>query len=268
MVDLLGPADAGSINTLTTTGDVTSPVTGDTWFQDCAGGVSGTGTDEVAKYLNRMLQQLRVAIRKSNAPLSNAYDNMLAWAIQSGYDNFIGTAGGTANALTGSVPSSPISVPDGTVYRGFTSTPNTGAATYNHQGLGALPILLLDGTPLSGDEMDGAFVLMKAGSNWYLLSAPSGGDPLATTGVGAVVIAYPNITTGYTAGGSIGLTGVWLPGVGVPQSFAPGPGWQTADIRFGGANVPGTWEIQSVTSDSGYSGTISTGAIAVIKRIA
>ena len=152
MVDLLGPGDAGAVNYLTTTGDVTSPVAGDTWSQDCVGGVSGTGTDITAKDLNRSLQQLRVAIRAGGVPLSNAYDNMLAWAIQSGYDNFIGVAGGTANALTGSVPSSPISVPNGTVYFGWAANPNTGPATYDHQGLGALPILALDGSALGGRE--------------------------------------------------------------------------------------------------------------------
>lgn len=247
MVDLLGPADAGSINTLTTTSDVTSPVAGDTWFQDCAGGVSGTGTDEVAKYLNRYLQQLRVAIRAGNVPLSNAYDAMLAWAIESGFPNFItgGVAGGTANALTGSSVNSPTTVPDGTVYRGFSSTPNTGAATYNHQGLGALPILTPDGQALSGGEINGAFELMKAGSNWYLMSASQGENPFVTEGVGAVVVVEPAVTP--NSSDNVGTTSTWVPGVGgvSARHFIGHADYNAADHRWQGVSIPGTWVIQT-----------------------
>lgn len=259
MVDLLGPGDAGAVNYLTTTADVTSPVTGDTWSQDCIGGASGTGTDITAKDLNRSLQQLRVAIRAGGVPQSNAYDAMLAWAIQSGYDNFIGIAGGSANALTGSVPSSPISVPDGTVYRGVASTPNTGASTYNHQGLGALPILSLEGDALTGGEIDGVFELMKYGSNWYLLSGGDSGNPFQTTGVGAVVIVQS--TASASPFSLVGQTGTWSGSA--PSNFSLGGGGiGMIDARWAGIGAPaGTWQIQTISKDQsagGYGTTLST----------
>ena len=143
MVDLLGPADGGCLQTLTTTTDVTAPVAGDTWSQDCVGGVAGAGTDWTAKYENRLLQQLRVAIRMSGVPQSNAYDNMLSWAMQSGFVNWLQLGFvGTANALSGPAPNAPLAVEGGTLVCGVVETPtNTGAVTFNWSGLGAEPVL-------------------------------------------------------------------------------------------------------------------------------
>jgi hypothetical protein len=178
MVDLIGPGDAGAINTLSTTTDVVAPVAGDTWFQDCVGGdaTAGTPTPIVAKWLNWQLQQLRVSMRKSSVPLANNYDNMLSWAMQSGAANWAGTFGGTANALTGTAPNAPLGVQVGTLIRGKASAANTGAATFNWAGLGAQPITHIDGSALSGGEIayNQRVVLMWDGAAWVLITPAPG----------------------------------------------------------------------------------------------
>lgn len=183
MVDLLGPADAGAINTLTTTTDVTAPVADDSWFEDCAGGASGTGTPLVAKYLNRVLQQLRAAVRASGVPQANSYDEMLSWAIQSGFANWLQSGfGGTANALTGAAPNNPLAIEGGTVVCGVVGSglTNTEAATFDWAGLGAQPIVTIDGQPLSGGEYHGSYFLILRwdGGAWRIVSPP----PLAWYG--------------------------------------------------------------------------------------
>jgi hypothetical protein len=275
MVDLLGPADAGAINTLTTTSDVTSPVAGDTWFQDCAGGVSGTGTPEVAKYINRLLQQARVAIRGSNVPQSNAYDDMLSWAMQSGYANWVGTFGGTANALTGAASNSPIAVQVGTLIRGIASAANTGAVTFNWSGIGAHAVVKIDGTALTGGEIASGqrLVLMWDGTSWVIVSPLALAwlisqfpNPFTTTGVGAVVIGYP------------GTSSSPLPEVGNTTSFnafsttnsinfGSGGVYAVQDSRWLSSTIPGTWELAQVAA--AFSGGWTSGAgVAVIVRIA
>ena len=173
MVDLLGPADAGASPTHATTSDVTAPVSGDTWHFDCIGGVAGTATPVVSKWLNRLNQQLRAAIRSAGIPTSNAYDEMLSWAIQSGYANWVGFFAGAANALTGAAPNGPLTIPGGTVVCGqISASTNTGATTFNWAGLGVQNVHRLDGAVLTGGELrTGDFLVMRwDGGNWRIVS--------------------------------------------------------------------------------------------------
>lgn len=173
MTDLLGPDAAGATSALTTTSDVSNPTAGDTWYGDCVGGAAGTGTPIVSKWLNWTMQQLRVAIRKANVPTSNSYDNMLSWALQSGYYNWVATVGGTTNALTGNVNNAPVSmVPTGTLVRGIAAFTNTGPATFNLNSFGADNIVLPDGSALIGGELVAgrSFMLMRVASQWHLIS--------------------------------------------------------------------------------------------------
>ena len=107
MTDLLGPADAGAVNTLTTTTDVSNPAAGDTWFQDCTANNPATGSNMPSKFMDRLLQQVRRVIRLSGIPLNNSNDDMLGQAIQSGASNWAGAFGGTANALTATLSPAP-----------------------------------------------------------------------------------------------------------------------------------------------------------------
>lgn len=64
-----------------------------------------------------------------------------------------GVAGGTANALTISLVSNPVAYEDGMPMRFLVATPNTGAATINANGIGAIPLRLSTTTELAHDEL-------------------------------------------------------------------------------------------------------------------
>lgn len=93
----------------------------------------------------------------------------LARAIQNGKVNYAVT-GGTANALTATLSPVPAALIDGLVLRLKVSTANTGAATLNVNGLGALPITTMRGGALTrGDLPVGAVVqVVKSGSAFLL----------------------------------------------------------------------------------------------------
>jgi len=83
-IDLLGPGNAPNSTTVEPTDSVSFGAT-DTWFQDCPPGTTSGGTFMSALWFNRMLQQVRNAIRGMNllgTALSNANPNMLLNAIQ------------------------------------------------------------------------------------------------------------------------------------------------------------------------------------------
>lgn len=286
MVDLVGPAAAGAINTLSTTTDVTDPVVGDTWYQDCIGGdaSAGTPTPIVAKWLNWVMQQLRAAIRFSNVPQSNAYDYMLSWAMQSGYANWVGSFGGSANALTGVAPNAPIAVQVGTLIRGIASATNTGAATFNWASLGAQPVVTIGGAALVGGEIvaSNGLVLMWTGSAWMIVSC----EPLpylktiiqefnsfTTTDVGAVIIAAQSVNSSGTGGPTPGTTASWGGGVtGLGNQFQFG-----AYLVYASDNrwlmptpyPPGTWQVAGIaTGDCDSGSAVVTTRAFVIQRIA
>lgn len=251
MTDLIGPGDAGASPTLTTTSDVSAPVSGDTWFEDCVSGEPGTGTPAVAKWLNIQMQQLRAAIRAAGVPLGNSYDEMLSWAMQSGLPNWIGTAGGTTSALTGSVDNDPILVTPGTIIRGQTSGANPGAATFDFQGLGVYPIVHCDGTALTGGELDGAFAVMWTGTAWALISpyaiAPAVGSALSTnifymTGIGATIVMLlpPSY---FVLSGAVGMTGTWAGSFGGSFTLTSST---TIDARWPSVLPPGLWEVTQI----------------------
>lgn len=275
-MDLLGFDDAGCSPSLTTTADVTAPVAGDTWSEDCTGGVAGTGTPWNSKFLNRLLQQLRVSIRKSSVPLSNSYDAMLSWAMQSGAANWAGVAGGTANALTGTAPNAPLAVQVGTLVRLKASAPNTGAATFDWAGLGAEPIVLIDGTALTGGEIQNnqRLLLMWDGAAWILMTPAIGWivnrvppqNPFILDGIGAAVILAPNDPSNMVA-----------PPLGTTFSFlAAGPlfAWGYGSTTFYGQDsrwspAPGgTWQVTQIAFQTTMGGVALNGSSLLALRIA
>lgn len=256
MPDVLGPADAGAVNTLTTTTDVTNPAAGDTWFQDCVANNPATGTNLPSRYMNRVLQQLRRVIRQTGiVDTSNADDDMLGRAIQSGAMNWAGTFGGTANALTATLtPVAGLLVP-GLEVNGIVAATNTGAATLN-----GIAITLADANTLKGGEMvaGGGARLLYTGSVFLLLTpAPTvfagrllGVQTFTSTGT---YTPTPGMTYGIAegCGGGGGASGGINPTAGNLSLGAPGGGATSGKAFFTAAQIGSS---KAVTIGAGGAG--------------
>jgi len=283
MVDLLGPADAGATATLTTTGDVSDPVAGDSWYGDCADGVDGSGTPIVSKYLNRMLQQQRAAIRFSGVPQANAYDYMLSWAMQSGFANWLQSGfGGAVNALTGAAPNAPQQVEGGTLVCGIVETAtNTGAVTFNWSGVtSGAAVNRIDGSACTGGEVQylSFLALRWDGGAWRIVSpltpaqlatAVQDGSPFLITGPGAVIIADSNVTLDKPIL-ALGVGATWtFESAGYSVLSAGGGIFSAADSRWPSSAPPGTWTVTQITLDSSAdygAGGNAAGTTAVLVR--
>lgn len=166
----------------------------------------------------------------SKAGLVTADELQLAEAIQSGILNFA-VAAGTANAITTSLS------PDLTAYKNGLSvnlkitTPNTGAATINIDGLGAKQIVNADGGALSAGDLTGVATLIYDGAKFVvsnvsqatetargvveLASATevaAGSDLSRPAAVGRTAVAIQNQIYQYggTAGGTVNALTVTL----------------------------------------------------------
>lgn len=218
MTDLLGPGDAGAARAASTTSDVSSPLAGDTWQVDCTGGVAGTGTPIVAKFVNRLLQQMRRLIRNCGISLNNADDDMLSRAVQSGAMNWAGTLGGTANALTGAIVPAPAALSAGLEVVGEVTAPNTGASTFALGAISPAPVIYEDGSALTGGELYGlvkfkcdgaAFRIDKrraterfifSGGQSGTFNTPSGARRLIVRGIGGGGSGSANTVSGNNGG--------------------------------------------------------------------
>lgn len=107
-------------------------------------------------------------------------------AVQNGSWSF-GVAAGTANARTLTLSPAPASYYDGMrIYARIPAT-NTGAATLNVNGLGALPIALVGGAALTGQEIPSeAEFIISSGAAVLMNPKPS-----AVTGIGG----YQNVVS-------------------------------------------------------------------------
>ena len=96
------------------------------------------------------------------APINNLESGSTYWA---------GTTTGTSAAYLASLTSSPLALTAGTLVSFLSHIANTGAASLNLNGLGALPILRR-GTALAGGEMPAGFVcmLVNGGTSWGLMT--------------------------------------------------------------------------------------------------
>lgn len=90
----------------------------------------------------------------------------LARAVQTGKVNYA-IAGGTANAITAALSPVPASLTEGMRIVLKVANANTGAATLNLNGLGAIPITSAAGDALNaGDLQPGFATLIYSGSSW------------------------------------------------------------------------------------------------------
>lgn len=146
----------------------------------------------------------------------------IARAIQSGEWLYCGPAGGTANALTAtSVPNTGV-ISDGQVILLYIPTLNTGPATLNLNGTGAIPIVDGTGNALQANDLHGISTLIRVGSNWQLSSVTAASETLRGTPRFAT-------TTELTAGTNLTIASS-------PGRIAP----QVQSNSWGVANAGGT----------------------------
>ena len=139
----------------------------------------------------------------------------LARAVQSGKVNYA-VAGGTANAITASLSPVPASLTEGMQIRLKVQTANTGAATLNLNGLGAVTITSIGGGALNaGDLQPGYATLIYSGTAWVWTGRQRGqllnvryitasGNYTPTPGTRSVLA---EIQAGGGAGGGAAATG-------------------------------------------------------------
>lgn len=200
MVDLFGPD--GSPRAVTTRPSEPTSGPTDTWFQDCVGGVAGTGTPFPARWANRLKAQLAILVRACGVAENHADDAMVARAIQSGRLVYAADTG-TADALAVTLPVAPASYAAGllvTVKKA--GSPNaTPTPTLNVNSLGAKTIVRRNGSALAGGDLPGGGVLtlIYDGTSFRLLGlAPS---EVATLVADSALIHY-----GAAAGSANALT--------------------------------------------------------------
>ena len=104
--------------------------------------------------------------------VAGTYVEKLALDTQSGKWTYV-AAGGTANALTAALTPAPSANTAGMVVRVKTAATNTGAATLNVNGLGALPIVTLKGVAIEAGDLpaDSVMTYVCTGTQWMLAGA-------------------------------------------------------------------------------------------------
>lgn len=137
--------------------------------KDVPGAVRGSAVPAAA--IEDPQRELVDLITKSGLVPGNALQ--LALAVQSGKVNFV-VAGGTANALTAALSPAPAALMDGLTIRLKIATINTGAATLNLNGLGALPIQNISGGALVAGDLVGIRELIYFSGTWLVTNLTSG----------------------------------------------------------------------------------------------
>lgn len=130
-----------------------------------------TGSKVPAKALENVQRELVALIQAAGLTPSDSDLAQVAKAIQSGALNFA-TSTGPANAYAANLTPAPSSYRQGMVVYVAISNINTGASTLNLNGLGALPILNADASPVVAGDLRGYVALFCDGSNFWRI-APS-----------------------------------------------------------------------------------------------
>ncbi|MDL2401242.1 hypothetical protein [Rhizobium mayense] len=134
---------------------------------DLAAGLPGT--EVTAAFLNGVQEEILKVIESAGFAASGADLGQLARAIQSGAMN-TANAGGTVNAYTAALTPAPSAYKWGLLVSMWFATPNTGAATLNLNGLGALPILSADGAPVTANDLKASVTLICVGTSFVVLN--------------------------------------------------------------------------------------------------
>lgn len=176
MTDLLGPAN---IQNAVTTRPADPRVFGadDTWMKNCTSSLLRDGTAMDANFFNKMLAQMRNAIRGMGITVNNADDDMLLKAIKSiGIRGCV--AGGTANAITGAFtpPVNALSIFLPLMVK--ITAQNTGPVTFQADATAAKSVKWSDGSDLAAADLRvGAIIFLIYDGVSYqvigLIKAPS-----------------------------------------------------------------------------------------------
>lgn len=177
MVNFLGPGAFGcarpaAVRPTFTPGNL--PGDQDDFFQDCTSPLARDGTEWRAAVLNYIIDNLRSLGRKSGLTVSNLDVDMLTRAVRKGY-RYLATVGGTANAITATLDPAITTYTEivGAQIDLLIATPNTSpTVTLNLNGQGAVPVLRIDGSPLSPGDLRGPVGLTYVGGNFYLRTMP------------------------------------------------------------------------------------------------
>lgn len=101
MTNILGPFGPGVNETLTRPAEGSPAYSGDSWFKDCTSAAARDGTTVPSVWLNRVLAQLRRAIRGRNIAEAVSDDDMLLKAINSADREIINIGGGSVDLYNG-----------------------------------------------------------------------------------------------------------------------------------------------------------------------
>lgn len=147
--------------------------------------------------------------------------------VQSGLYDVVNADTGTTNAVVGDAvfyPGSNIWSRGTRVYQKISNT-NTGDTTYQFAGMSALQVVLADGNPLAGNELQAnsfaLFVLNPAGTKWQLINpfqAGGGGGGITDNGLYSVNSGYDGngawgfLMSNTTSGAKSTSNNVWVNG--------------------------------------------------------
>lgn len=249
MADLLGPGAAAALNAVTTRPPFVPVNQGasdpDTWARDCSSPSAADGTQDKAAHMNMLLAQLRSSIRSNSIYEDSADDFMLARAMRAQRLNYIPVVGGTANALTATLDPAPASYSDliGTPFMIKIALTNTGAATLNLNGLGAVAIGRSDNSALqAGDLLATRTVeLMFDGGFFQIIGlSPSQIIGLSPSSAGRLIDIQIFTSSGtYTP--TPGMTFCIMEGVGGGGGGGGGTSPDLGRVSLGAPGAAGTW---------------------------
>ena len=282
MADLLGPGAAAALNAVTTRPSFVPVNQGasdpDTWARDCSSPSAADGTQDKAAHMNMLLAQLRSSIRSNSIYEDSADDFMLARAMRAQRLNYISTVGGTANALTATLDPAPASYSDltGTPFRIKIALTNTGAATLNLNGLGAVAIGRSDNSAVAaGDLLAGRTVeLMFDGGSFQIIGLSPSSVGLLPSSVGLLpssVGLLPSSegrlinTQVFTSSGTYtptsGMTFCIMEGVGGGGAGGGATTPPAGNVSLGAPGTAGTWgKARFTASVIGASKVVTIGA--------
>lgn len=168
-----------------------------TWYQGCSGPEVEDGTTLDPDVMNDITANLRTALVNAGINLDNA-DDMLWRAMQAAGIRF-GADIGTANTIVVNFDNPVRALTEGLLVSIKIAATNTGAVTFNANGLGAVQVVNRSGGALAADDLvAGQYTLLAyVNAKWQVANLPyiggGGGGGGAAAGItGQLVLAFGN----------------------------------------------------------------------------
>lgn len=176
------------------------------WQTDAAGGVGITASlhddqdNDLATGINTCLTKDGQNAATANLPMGGFRHTNVgnatarthyasAGQVQDSSIQWIGLAGGTANALTGSLTPAPTALTDGMTFRFKANASNTSTVTFNLNSLGAVTVYRIDGTNLAAGDI-------LSGSTYEITVANSGAAFILSSFIPTWIAVTPVVTQG------------------------------------------------------------------------